>query len=132
MRTATSCVRAPFQGDKVSLVVDVHDRLDVEQRAGPGARLRDATAAPQEHEVVDGEPLRQMQLVRLRPIAHFLDVLSLLGALARMPHEQPFAARGCKRVDRQQLALRVFLAQLLREKLGGLIGARQAARKAQV
>ena len=76
--------------------------------------------------------MRQMQLVRLRPIAHFLDALALLGALACVPHEQPLAARGCKRVDRQQLALRVLLAQLLCEKLGGFIGARETTGKAQV
>ena len=68
--------------------------------------------------------MRQVKLVRLRPIAHLFDALALLGALACMPYQKALAARGRQRVDRQHLALRVFLAQLLRKQLGGLIGAR--------
>ena len=47
-----------LHGNEVALIVDVQHGLDVQKRTRPGACLRDASTAPQEHEVVDGEPVR--------------------------------------------------------------------------
>ena len=121
-----------LQGDEAPLVVHVHDRLDVEHGARPRRGLRHAPAAEQEHEVVHGEPVRQVQLVLLYPVAHLVDGGAASGALHGVPHEQAFAARGGQRVHGAQLPLGELRGQLLHQELDGLVGTRQPAGEAQV
>ena len=46
-----------FHGNKAAFVVDVHHGFDIKQRARPCARSAHASAAEQEHQIVDGEPV---------------------------------------------------------------------------
>ncbi len=121
-----------LEGNEVPLVIYVHDRLDVQKRARPGARARDAAAAEQEHEVVHGEPVGQVQLVLLHPVAHLFDGRPLLAHLRRVVDEQALAAGSGQGVHRVHSTVGVEPRQLGQQKLDGLVGTGKAAGKSQV
>ena len=121
-----------LHGDQVPLVVHMQDGLDVEQRARPGGRLGHASAAEQEHQVIDGEPVGEVELVLLEPVAHLVDRLPGARVLHRVPDEQPLAAGCRKRIDHVDFTLGELLLQLRGHERKSLVGARQAARERDV
>ncbi|MPM61597.1 hypothetical protein SDC9_108457 [bioreactor metagenome] len=107
-----------FNGDEITLVVNVHDGLDVEDGGDGRGRSADAPAALKVDEVVHGEPVREAQLVLLHPFGElvYAQVLLFCGVV----NQQSLAQGGGAGVDNGDLARGIFCLELLRRVEGGL------------
>ena len=111
--------------DEVAFVVHMEHGLDAERAADEGRRRRDAAAALQEEQIVDREPVAQVQAVVFSVLCSLLQRCAVLQLLHGQPDQQALTHGGAQRVDRQNLPLGIALAQLLRGDLGGAVGAAQ-------
>ncbi len=103
MRTATFLRPRTFSKGTRCPSSSTHDRLDVEHRAGPGARFE---TRPPRHKNMRSSTVNQWarcSLFASRPIAHFLDALALLARWHACHTSRPLPPGGGKRVDRCSL-----------------------------
>ena len=112
-----------FHGNKAAFVVDVHHGFDIEQRARPCARAAHASAAEQEHQIVDGEPVAQVVARFAHEISDFFKRRARFLFLAGQIYEHAFAARCRERFDGAERALGIFPGELFHQQLCGFIGA---------
>src|SRR5207237_2922445 len=111
----------PFEGDHLAL--DRQDRLDVQQRAGPGARASDPPATPEEFERVDREDQVRVTLVALEQLADLLVRGATFEPALDRESEHRDRGRGSAGVDGADLAA----AELLRRGRRARVRAREVA-----
>lgn len=86
----------------------------------------------QEHQVVDGEPVAEMQLVVFQPAGVFLQGQTLFPVFIRIIEQQAFAHGSGQTVDNHQGALRIFFTKVLGCRFAGGIGTAEPAGKGQM
>ena len=112
-----------FHGNKAAFVVDMHHGLDVEQRSRPCARAAYASAAEQEHQIIDGKPVAQVVARFAHEIGNFFKRCACFLFLAGQIYEHAFATRCCERFDCAERAIGILPGKLLHQQLRGFIGA---------
>ena len=118
--------------DQVTLVIDMQHRFNAQHRAEHRRRLGNAAAAVQVHQVVDREPVAQVQPVFLQPAGVVLDRHTFVAVHHRVVGQQPLAQRRRQAVHHDHLAAGIFLHEFLGALLTGCIGTAQPARKANM
>ena len=113
------------------LIVHVHDRLDLEHGAHHGGGGGDPAPPLQVHQVIHGEPVADVELVRLDPVPDLLDAFSLLLKPRGQIEDKPLAQGGAQGVHGVHLPLRVLFSQFVHGDLHGAVGGGQAGGKGQ-
>lgn len=121
-----------FHGDELAVVVDMQDGLDFQRGPEPGGAGGNPSAAFQEVQIVDGEPVRGFQLVLFDPLRDFIDRLPLIADLDRLIDDQSFAERGGERIDGQDPDVRVLLHDVLGRDSAGMIRSAESGAERQV
>ena len=108
------------------LVVYVQDRFDGEHGADHCRGGGNAAATLQEHEIIHGEPMGQVQLVGFHPIPGFLQAGALLPPQGGVIGQQRLTAGGSQGIYNVELSVRELGAQLLSRQEAVLIGTGEA------
>ena len=96
--------------DEPAEVIHVQQRADVQQAAEDAGHLRDAAALDIERQVRGEEPVVQLQLVRLGPVAHAVDGHALVAQVRQAVHQQAVARGRAERVNDVDLPVGIALA----------------------
>lgn len=121
-----------LHGDELAVVVDMQDGLDFQRAPEPGGAGGNPSAAFQEVQIVDSEPMRGFQLILFDPLRDFVDCLPLIADLDRLIDDQPFAERGGERVDGQDPDVRILLHDILRRDGTGMIRSAESGAEREV
>ena len=111
----------------MTFLINVHNRLDTHERTDNRAGCRQAAAAIEEHQVIDGEPVNQVLNMLLDPLCVLLDGHALFAVLQRIMHQQPLACRRASAVNHDDFLIRVLRRKFLRRVRCGGISAGQSA-----
>ena len=114
-------------GNQVAFLIHMEHRLDIQHGANHGCGSADASAPLQEHQVVHGEPVADVQLVFLTPGVQLFQGEAFIALHAGIVYEKALAQGGGKGIHHLHSAAGVFLHQLLGGDDGGLIGGAEAA-----
>ena len=126
---AAAATRHLFHNCQMAFLINVHNRLDTHERADNRAGCRQAAAAIEEHQVIDGEPVNQVLNMLLDPLGVLLDGHALFAVLQRIMHQQALACRRASAVNHDDFLIRVLRRKFLRRVRCGGISAGQSAGK---
>ena len=80
---AAAATRHLLHNCQMTFLINVHNRLDTHKRTDNRAGCRQAAAAIEEHQVIDGEPVNQVLNMLLDPLCVLLDGHALFAVLQR-------------------------------------------------
>ena len=77
---AAAATRHLLHNCQMTFLINVHNRLDTHKRTDNRAGCRQAAAAIEEHQVIDGEPVNQVLNMLLDPLLIFVFDMGIAGA----------------------------------------------------
>ena len=110
----------------------MQQRLDLQHRADGRRGGGNAPAVLQMIERIDREPVADFEAVFLDPRGQLVDAQAFLLLARGLADEHRLTDGSAERIQNDQLARRVFLAQFLRAQIGGLQRAGHAGGEAQI
>ena len=117
--------------NQVTVVVHINDWLDVHHGAHHSSGSADAAAPFQMAQIVNGDPVADIQLMFLHPVVQGIDIQAFVPFFAGIPYKQALPQSGTEGIHHMNFAVRVGSFQLLSSDDSGLIGRGQSGGDSQ-